>query len=200
MTTVRERTLAREQVYERLRQWIIEGTLRPGEIIKDQDLAARLEVKPPSLYSHVGGTEALRTGVTLRSLSELADLVATAIAGRSGRDALVALADAHRAYALQHPGRFAACRRRIATPETVDLSPGRRHAELNAAVLRGYDLPESDLVHATRLVAATVAGFLVLESTGAFDHSPPAPPDSWARTISALDASLSTWGDSCAAP
>jgi DNA-binding GntR family transcriptional regulator len=44
MTTVRERTLAREQVYERLRQWIIEGTLRPGEIIKDQDLAARLEV------------------------------------------------------------------------------------------------------------------------------------------------------------
>jgi DNA-binding GntR family transcriptional regulator len=42
--TAANRVLAREEVYETLRQWILEGTLRPGEIIKDQLLAERLEV------------------------------------------------------------------------------------------------------------------------------------------------------------
>lgn len=44
MTTAPKRALAREEVYETLRQWILEGRLRPGEIIKDLDLAERLEV------------------------------------------------------------------------------------------------------------------------------------------------------------
>ncbi len=157
-------------------------------------VAAQLGVKPPSLYSHVDGTEDLRTAVTLRALSELADRVAVEIAGRSGQDALDALATTYRTYALQHPGRFAASRRRVSAPQTVDLTPGRRHADLNAAVLRGYDIPESDHVHATRLVAATVTGFLVLESTGAFDHSAPAPPASWGRAVEALHEALVAWG------
>lgn len=38
------RTLAREQVYARLRDWIVGGTLPPGEVLRDQDIAARLGV------------------------------------------------------------------------------------------------------------------------------------------------------------
>jgi DNA-binding GntR family transcriptional regulator len=38
------RTLAREEVYGRLRRWIIEGTLAPGEVLRDQAIAASMGV------------------------------------------------------------------------------------------------------------------------------------------------------------
>jgi DNA-binding GntR family transcriptional regulator len=38
------RTLAREEVYGRLRAWIIDGRLQPGELLRDQDIAATVGV------------------------------------------------------------------------------------------------------------------------------------------------------------
>ena len=43
-TTRLARTLAREEVYARLRDWIVEGALPPGEVLRDQDIALRLGV------------------------------------------------------------------------------------------------------------------------------------------------------------
>lgn len=40
------RTLAREDVYTRLQSWIVDGTLRAGEVLRDLDLAAQLGVSP----------------------------------------------------------------------------------------------------------------------------------------------------------
>jgi DNA-binding GntR family transcriptional regulator len=38
------RTLARNEVYDRVRGWIIDGTLQPCEVLRDQDIAATLGV------------------------------------------------------------------------------------------------------------------------------------------------------------
>lgn len=38
------RTLARDEAYERLRAWIVDGTLHPGEILRDQEIAQSLGV------------------------------------------------------------------------------------------------------------------------------------------------------------
>lgn len=38
------RTLAREEVYRRLRDWIVGGVLPPGEVLHDQEIAIRLGV------------------------------------------------------------------------------------------------------------------------------------------------------------
>jgi DNA-binding GntR family transcriptional regulator len=38
------RTLARDEAYRRLRGWIVEGTLQPGEVLHDQAIAAALGV------------------------------------------------------------------------------------------------------------------------------------------------------------
>jgi DNA-binding GntR family transcriptional regulator len=38
------RTLARDEAYRRLVQWVIDGTLRPGEVLRDHDIAATLGV------------------------------------------------------------------------------------------------------------------------------------------------------------
>lgn len=38
------RSLARDEAYERIRDWIIAGTLRPGELLRDQEIAQSLGV------------------------------------------------------------------------------------------------------------------------------------------------------------
>jgi len=52
--------------------------------------ARRFDVKVASLYSHVNGTDDLRVRIALLALAEMADRVAAALAGRSGKDALAA--------------------------------------------------------------------------------------------------------------
>ncbi|WP_460778873.1 TetR/AcrR family transcriptional regulator [Microlunatus antarcticus] len=155
-------------------------------------VARRLRVQTASLYNHVRDRAELFAGIHELALDELADRMGAAVAGRAGRDALVGLAEAQRAYARESPGRWAALQQQ-ATPTTVGSPGARRVAELTLAVLRGYDLPEAELVHVTRFVGATVNGFLALERSGGFGHRTPAPDASWQRTLTALDAIVRAW-------
>ncbi|WP_114560759.1 TetR/AcrR family transcriptional regulator, partial [Desertihabitans aurantiacus] len=81
------------------------------EAVTVSAVARRLGVQPASLYSHLPGRDALLDGLTELALGELAERVAEAVAGRSGHPALAALAGAHRGYATEHPGRWAALQR-----------------------------------------------------------------------------------------
>lgn len=155
-------------------------------------VARRLGVQTPSLYSHVRDRAALLDGITALALAELADCVAVAIAGRSGRPALDGFAEAHRAYSLRSPGRWQSLQRR-AGATAVESGAARRFVALTDALLRGYDLPQGERVHATRLIGSTINGFLALERIGSFDHSAPAPEVSWRKTLDALDALLQAW-------
>ncbi len=144
-------------------------------------------VKAPSLYSHVAGTADLHAEVTALALSELADRGDRALAGRSGYEALVAFADVQRDYAREHPGRFEAAGQlgQATTPALAE--PGARVSAQSLAVLRGYDVPEPEQVHAVRLLASVVRGFVQLEAGGAFAHSDPPAEESWRRALEALD-------------
>src|SRR3954454_20272156 len=92
-------------------------------------LARRFGVKDASLYSHVKNVQDLRARVAVLALAELADEAADALAGRAGKDALVAFAGAYRKYAKEHPGRYTAARLRL-DPETAASSAAGRHAEM----------------------------------------------------------------------
>jgi AcrR family transcriptional regulator len=155
-------------------------------------VARRFDVKVASLYSHVASSDDLRTRIALLALAEIADRGAEALAGRSGRDALVALADTYRDYAREHPGRYAATRHPL-DPEAAAASAGGRHAEMMRAVLRGYALDETDQTHAVRLLGSVFHGFVTLELAGAFAHSEPASQESWSRSLDALDRVLRSW-------
>ncbi|ACU38086.1 TetR/AcrR family transcriptional regulator [Actinosynnema pretiosum subsp. pretiosum] len=154
------------------------------------EVARRVGVKVASLYSHVAGFDDLRARISAFALAELADLGAAALAGRSGRDALAALGGAYRDYARRCPGRYAATRSRVA-PEAVET--GRRHSDLARAVLRGYDLPEAEQVHAVRFMGSVFHGYAELELAGSFEHSEPDSGTSWRRALDALDATLRAW-------
>ncbi|MFD4182973.1 TetR/AcrR family transcriptional regulator [Rhodococcus sp. NPDC058514] len=157
-------------------------------------LARRFDVKSASLYSHLNGSDDLRTKIALLALTELADRAADALAGRSGRDALLAFANAYRDYAREHPGRFAAAQLRL-DPEAAASSDGRRHSEMMRAILRGYRLDGAEQTHAVRLIGSVLGGFVRLEAAGGFDHSAPESQDSWVWTLDALDTLLQSRSD-----
>ncbi|MFI7018738.1 TetR/AcrR family transcriptional regulator [Streptomyces sp. NPDC050164] len=155
-------------------------------------LARRFDVKVASLYSHVKNSQDLRTRIALLALTELADRAADALAGRSGKEALSALANVYRDYAREHPGRYAAAQLRL-DPRTAAASAGVRHAQMTRALLRGYDLTEPDQTHAVRLLGSVFHGYVSLEMGGGFSHSAPDTDDTWARILDALDTLLRNW-------
>ncbi|MEV0585092.1 WHG domain-containing protein [Nonomuraea sp. NPDC050310] len=155
-------------------------------------LARRFGVKDASLYSHVKNAHDLRVRVALLALAELADQVATALAGRAGKDALVAFANAYRDYARAHPGRYAAARMEL-DDATAEASAARRHSEMTRALLRGYALPEPAETDAVRLLHSTFHGYVSLETAGGFSRTEREVEASWARSLDALDAMLRHW-------
>ncbi|MFD9293049.1 TetR/AcrR family transcriptional regulator [Streptomyces sp. NPDC060030] len=155
-------------------------------------LARQFGVKDASLYSHLKNSQDLRTRIALLALEEMADRVASALAGRAGKDALEGFANAYRDYAREHPGRYAAAQLRL-DPDVAAASAGVRHAQMTRAILRGYDLAEPDRTHAVRLLGSVFHGYISLESGGGFDHSSPGTQETWTRVLDALDALLRNW-------
>lgn len=155
-------------------------------------VARRFGVQTASLYSHLKGSQDLRTQIALVALEELADRAADALAGRAGKDALVAFADVYRRYAREHPGRYAATQLPL-DAETAAGSAGVRHAQMSRAVLRAYDLTGDDQTHAVRLLGSVFHGYVSLELSGGFSHSAPDSETSWGRILDAVDATLRNW-------
>ncbi|MFD5146081.1 TetR/AcrR family transcriptional regulator [Streptomyces sp. NPDC058401] len=155
-------------------------------------LARRFDVKVASLYSHLKNSRDLKTRIALFALEELADRVAAALAGRAGKDALAAFADAYRDYAREHPGRYDAARFRL-DPETAAASAGVRHAQMTRALLRGYDLAEPEQTHAVRMLGSVFHGYVSLELGGGFSHTAVDPQESWHRMVDSLDVMLRNW-------
>ncbi|MBR7832947.1 WHG domain-containing protein [Actinospica durhamensis] len=155
-------------------------------------LARRFGVSVASLYAHVKNLDELRVRVTALALTEMADRGAEAIGGRAGKDALVALADAYRSYALEHPGRYAAAGARIGL-DSPAAPPAVRNADLARAILRGYaDISAAEQTHAVRMIGSALHGFVGLEASGAFAHSGDTGV-SWRRMLDALDVALANW-------
>ncbi|TMR18712.1 TetR family transcriptional regulator [Nonomuraea turkmeniaca] len=155
-------------------------------------LARRFGVKDASLYSHVKNLQDLRTRVAIQAAGEMVDLIAEAVAGRAGKDALAAFAGAYRAYALRHPGRYAATQSKLDPAAVADTTVYRRTGELTYGMLRGYGLEEPDLTDAVRLLRSTFHGYASLEATGGFAHARDLNT-SWDRAIDALHVLLENW-------
>ena len=143
-------------------------------------VAAAAGVATPSLYKHVGSLADLRRSVALVAVDDLTRTAAAATIGRSGPDALSALAHAIRDFAREHPGRYAATQVAPDLGAQADDQLSVAAAEsvaVVAAVLRGFGLPEARTVDAVRAVRSAVHGFVALELLGGFgmpddvDHS-----------------------------
>lgn len=155
-------------------------------------LARHFGVKDASLYSHIKNARDLRARVAALALTELADLVAAAMAGRAGKDALFAFANSYRDYAKQHPGRYAAMQQDL-DADGPAAAPAHRHADLTRSILHAYQLSKNAQTDAIRLLGATLHGYITLELTGSFRHTPRSADLSWVAALTALHATLINW-------
>jgi AcrR family transcriptional regulator len=130
-------------------------------------IARELDVKPPSLYNHVARLDTLRRDVALGAIEDLGRKLGAAAMGRTGSDALRAIALEFRAYATSHPGLYELTTR--ARPDDEEYATASmRPVEPVLAILRGYDLGEEEAIHAARTLRAALHGFVALESVGGF--------------------------------
>lgn len=149
-------------------------------------VAAKLGVKPPSLYTHVDGLPDLRKRLAALGAAELAEALTPAVAGRARGDALRAAGRAYREWAIAHPGRHAAIQF-VLIPEDP---AAQRAVGLMYSVMAGYGLEGDSAVHAVRTMRAAIFGFVTLESGGGFGI-PLAADESFEWMLDLLDRGLS---------
>lgn len=134
------------------------------EAVTLSSVAARLGVRPPSLYTHIAGLPDLRRRLAVRAAEALSDALTEAVAGRAAGDALREAGRAYRGWALAHPGLHAAL-------QFVQLQrepAADRVVELMVSVMRGYALEGDAAIHAVRAMRAAIYGFVALEAGGGF--------------------------------
>jgi AcrR family transcriptional regulator len=132
-------------------------------------VAARVGVRPPSLYKHVRDREDLVVAMVADAADELRAVVTAAATGSPGglHARVSAVADAYRAFARRTP-RAASL---LYTDFGPDLAlPQARLAEAARPVveLAGEIAGERDALPAARVLTAFVHGFTSMESAGAF--------------------------------
>lgn len=153
------------------------------------DLAAALNVRTPSLYSHVAGIGEVKRALALHGLAELERRAARAVIGKSGPEAVRALLDGYRDFVRKNPGVYAAT---LPTPPREDAewsAAVSRLMETCMAALQGYGLHGAAAVHALRGMRSLVHGFASLEAAGALKH-PVSRDDSFAWLVDSFLATL----------
>jgi AcrR family transcriptional regulator len=153
-------------------------------------VAAALGVRSPSLYNHVAGRDGLVRAIALRSTRELGVALRRAATGRAGADALTAVAEAQRDYALAHPGRYAATVRAPAPGDSEHEAAAAEVVDVLLTVVGSMGLEGDDRIHAVRALRSAVHGFAAIEAGGGF-AIPVDPAVSFRRLVAALAAGLS---------
>ena len=127
-------------------------------------LAARLGVRPSSLYNHVHSLEELEGELQNRAMRQLGVALRKEAMGRSGEGGLRALAHALREFALAHPARYDMAMRASHDREGFAAAAEDSTAAF-AAIIRSYGVEDLSLDLQLSAFAA-LHGVLELENAG----------------------------------
>jgi AcrR family transcriptional regulator len=153
------------------------------------ELAARLGVKTPSLYNHIAGQADLERELAIEAGRRVHAAFSRAAVGRSGDDAVRAIAHAYRAFAHAHPGLYPLLLAAPAAGDEEAQAVALAVVDVVRAVIAGYGLAGDDALHAVRALRSVLHGFVSLESVGGFGM-PLDLDESWARLVELLLAGL----------
>ncbi|MFD6857266.1 TetR/AcrR family transcriptional regulator [Rhodococcus sp. NPDC060090] len=159
---IRRRTLTRDKVIDAALAAVDEAG---WEQLTMSTLSSRLGIVAASLYNHVRGLDDVRAAVQARAMTDLGIHLREVAMGRSGKDGLRALIDAHRSWATTHPRRYQAL-----TTAPIDRD-GLIAAGLDAnaalgSMLDSCGVPEERALEVTIGMFSALHGFAILESSG----------------------------------
>jgi AcrR family transcriptional regulator len=160
-------------------------------------LAKHLGVQTPSLYNHIDGMPGLQRELALRNVRALGERLGDAAVGKSGPQALKAVAQAYREYIKESPGVYMASLRASGAQETVDAelqSAEERVVRVVMAVVASFGLQSEDGLHAVRGLRSLVHGFATLEIAGGFGL-PLSCDESFSRLLEVFIRGLESWAN-----
>lgn len=134
-------------------------------------LAAQLGVKPPSLYNHIDGLPGLLRELRLLNARLTGERLQDAATGKSGAQAVRAMAQAYRQYINENPGLYTStlqASHNQPLPDSELEQAEDRVVRIGAAVMASFGLQGEEAVHAVRGFRSMVHGFASLEIAGAF--------------------------------
>jgi AcrR family transcriptional regulator len=131
-------------------------------------VAADLGMRPPSLYNHVEGRAGLMRALRLESVGELGAAMTDAAVGRSREEALRAVAVAYRAYALEHPGRYATTLGAPTAGDPEAIAAAEAAIKPIVAILSGWSVEGDEALHLVRVIRSALHGFVSIELGGGF--------------------------------
>ena len=127
-------------------------------------LAETLDVRQSALYKHVDGVDDVQHQLSLLARNLLAQQLRAAAVGLSRDDAVMALADAWRAFVRAHPGLYAITDRYPTAPHPDLVSAVGEVVEVINRVIAGYGLSPDDSEQAAWSLRSALHGFCILES------------------------------------
>lgn len=154
-------------------------------------LAAKFKVKPPSLYNHIDGFEALQQAIALKGIKSMTLIAQKAAMGRAGFDALRATAIAYRDFAKNQPGLYDITLRSNQGQNSELAAAEKEGIDVFTGILRGYNLEAEQALHAVRAIRSSLHGFVALEIKGGFGL-PLSIEESFDYYVRLLDRGLST--------
>lgn len=131
-------------------------------------LAKKLEIRSPSLYNHIDGLNGLRKKLAIHGLQQLYSVLSQSTIGRSGDEAILALAESYVSFARIHPGLYEATLRAPHPQDTEVQQIGSDIVNLVLQMLRAYDLEDETALHVVRGLRSILHGFTSLEQNGGF--------------------------------
>lgn len=139
-----------------------------GQEVPLKAVAAKLGVRPPSLYNHIAGQDELLQDLAVYGVRELERVMSRAAIGKSGDDAVMAVACSYRAFAHEHPGLYPLTLRAPSPDDQPLQSASADVLQVLHLVLAEYRLSETEEVNAIRALRSLVHGFVSLELSGGF--------------------------------
>jgi AcrR family transcriptional regulator len=168
-----------------------------SEALSLSRLAKCLGVRTPSLYNHIDGLPGLRRELALMNVHALGKYLGEAAIGKSGPQALLAVAQAYRAYIKESPGVYMVSLRAARTMQTVDAelqAEEDRVVRVAMAVVESFGLQGEDALHAVRGLRSIVHGFATLEIAGGFGLALDCD-ESFRRLVEVFNRGLQRWAN-----
>ncbi len=131
-------------------------------------VAARLGVKPPSLYNHVQGLSDVFAGLAALCIQRLGAVIANAAVGKSHENAIMAIAREYRTFARSHPELYKAILRSPQMEHSAVTEANDEVVRILFKVLEPYHYGEEEAFHKIRGMRSLLHGFVSLEEAGFF--------------------------------
>lgn len=137
-------------------------------------VAAKLGIKPPSLYKHFsGGLDELNTELMLYGYRILESDITKVAIGKAKDDAIIAICNAYRSFVAKHKGLFEVMQWYNMYQSEEHLQATKGIISVLFQVLDGYCLTEEQKVHSVRMLRGFMQGFSDIESHGGYGNPTP---------------------------